>query len=168
MTSSSRTGYSLGMPSFFDSRCDDLIHSSVSFRSSLYRVHFIPISASYAEIYNIHAYFSGATQSALEAANSTLADIHPDDRRSVEGDKRLRRIARAGKRWKQTIGRTLDMEGGCRCLLFFLFMHGHGLMALLSASQHTCIDCASSGHASGRMIGNRWASYCQVKTMRME
>ncbi|KAJ7727739.1 hypothetical protein B0H16DRAFT_1665594 [Mycena metata] len=27
-----------------------------------------------------------------------------------EGDRRLRRIARAGKNWKQTIGRTVDME----------------------------------------------------------
>ncbi|KAF9484283.1 hypothetical protein BDN70DRAFT_903771 [Pholiota conissans] len=73
-------------------------------------VHFIPISSSYMEIYNIYAYFSGATQSTVEAANSTLAYMDPEDRRSVEGDRRLRRIARAGKRWKQTIGRTLDME----------------------------------------------------------
>jgi hypothetical protein len=28
-----------------------------------------------------------------------------------EGDRRLRRIARAGKQWKQTIGRKVDMEG---------------------------------------------------------
>jgi hypothetical protein len=63
------------------------------------------------EIYNIHAYFSGATQATLEAANSTSATLSPEQRRSEEGDKRLRRIARAGKKWKQTIGRTLDMEG---------------------------------------------------------
>ncbi|KAF8965814.1 capsular associated protein [Flammula alnicola] len=73
-------------------------------------VHFIPLSSSYLEIYNIHAYFSGATQSTLEAANSTQADTPLEQRGSVEGDKRLRRIARAGKRWKQTIGRTIDME----------------------------------------------------------
>ncbi|KDR66413.1 hypothetical protein GALMADRAFT_259158 [Galerina marginata CBS 339.88] len=73
-------------------------------------VHFIPLSSSYKEIYNIHAYFSGATQATLEIANSTSAILPPEQRRSVEGDKRLRRIARAGKRWKQTIGRTVDME----------------------------------------------------------
>ncbi|KAJ7664400.1 glycosyltransferase family 90 protein [Mycena polygramma] len=28
----------------------------------------------------------------------------------VEGDRRLRRIARAGKQWKETMGRTVDME----------------------------------------------------------
>lgn len=53
----------------------------------------------------------------LEAANSTTADLPPEQRRSVEGDKRLRRIARAGKKWKQTIGRTLDMEGMLRALV---------------------------------------------------
>ncbi|PPQ79009.1 hypothetical protein CVT25_002318 [Psilocybe cyanescens] len=73
-------------------------------------VHFIPLSSSYKEIYNIHAYFSGATEATLRAVNSTSAELPPDQRKSIEGDKRLRRIARAGKRWKQTVGRTLDME----------------------------------------------------------
>ncbi|KAF8153340.1 hypothetical protein B0H34DRAFT_784438 [Crassisporium funariophilum] len=73
-------------------------------------VHFIPLSSTYREIYNIHAYFSGATQSTLEVANSTQATVSPEQRKAIEGDKRLRRIARAGKRWKQTVGRTLDME----------------------------------------------------------
>jgi hypothetical protein len=157
-------------------------------------VHYIPLSATYSEIYNIVAYFSGPPPSALRAAQladpntasafrgSTyrapgLADA-PDsetgaglgaahgrldlnktgqsnprlgspvgeverpeeqvERRGVvegkgkgkrdvplnnreqqqpvrsaaqeEGDRRLRRIARAGKQWKQTIGRTVDME----------------------------------------------------------
>jgi hypothetical protein len=78
-----------------------------------YRVHFIPLSSSYKEIYNIHAYFSGPTQSALEAVNSTQLQapaVH--GRGSVEGERRLRRIARAGKQWKKTMGRTVDMEGG--------------------------------------------------------
>ncbi|KAF8905928.1 hypothetical protein CPB84DRAFT_1813928 [Gymnopilus junonius] len=75
-------------------------------------VHFIPLSSSYSEMYNIYAYFSGPTQSTLIAANSSLAVLPADSelRRAVEGDKRLRRIARAGKRWKGTVGRTLDME----------------------------------------------------------
>lgn len=76
------------------------------------RVHFVPLSASYREIYNIHAYFSGPTRAALEAANSTQLLVPAVQRRgSVEGDRRLRRIARAGKQWKKTIGRTIDMEG---------------------------------------------------------
>ncbi|KAJ7276960.1 hypothetical protein C8J57DRAFT_1504793 [Mycena rebaudengoi] len=34
----------------------------------------------------------------------------------IEGDRRLRRISRAGKQWKQTIGRTVDMEVYVYCL----------------------------------------------------
>jgi len=30
---------------------------------------------------------------------------------SVEADRRLKRIARAGKEWKRTMGRKVDMEG---------------------------------------------------------
>ncbi len=66
---------------------------------------------SYKEIYNLYAYFTGPTKATLKAANSTLADVPLGNRRSVEGDKRLRRIARAGKQWKKTIGRKVDMEG---------------------------------------------------------
>jgi hypothetical protein len=66
---------------------------------------------SYKEIYNIYGYFTGPTEATLETANSTLADVPIKSRRSVEGDKRLRRIARAGKQWKKTIGRKIDMEG---------------------------------------------------------
>ncbi|TFK32162.1 capsular associated protein [Crucibulum laeve] len=73
-------------------------------------VHFIPLSSSYREMYNIIAYFSGPTQSALESLNSTSLELPKDRRRPVEGDVRLRRIARAGKQWKQTMGRTIDME----------------------------------------------------------
>lgn len=77
----------------------------------IFRVHFIPISSTYKEIYNIYAYFSGPTQSILEAANSTQAEVPAEQRKTLEADRRLRRIARAGKTWKQTVGRTLDMEG---------------------------------------------------------
>lgn len=73
-------------------------------------VHFIPLSSTYKELYNIHAYFSGPTQSTLEAANSTLAAVPAEQRKTLEADRRLRRIARAGKRWKDTIGRKVDME----------------------------------------------------------
>ncbi|KAG6847601.1 hypothetical protein C0991_001604, partial [Blastosporella zonata] len=74
------------------------------------RVHFIPLTSSYNEIYNIHAYFSGAPRAALEAVNSTLLQLPDPNSRPVDGDRRLRRIARAGKEWKKTAGRTIDME----------------------------------------------------------
>ncbi|KAJ3551772.1 hypothetical protein NM688_g4516 [Phlebia brevispora] len=73
-------------------------------------LHYIPLSPSYQEIYNIHAFFSGATQSTLFAANSTTLQISPAKRRPVDGDRRLRRIARAGKQWKRTVARRVDME----------------------------------------------------------
>ncbi|TFY80853.1 hypothetical protein EWM64_g3155 [Hericium alpestre] len=73
-------------------------------------LHYIPLSASYREVYNIHAFFSGATDATLEAANSTSLDLPASKRRSLDGDRRLRRIARAGKQWKKTIGRQVDME----------------------------------------------------------
>ena len=108
MMSFSRIGFSPGMSflhSVYRTATDFLLY---------HRVHFIPLSSSYSEIYNIYAYSSGATQSTLDAANSTAAALPPDHelRRNIEGDKRARRIARAGKRWKGTVGRTLDMEGG--------------------------------------------------------
>ncbi|KAH9929114.1 capsular associated protein [Epithele typhae] len=73
-------------------------------------LHYIPLSQSYAEIYNIHAFFSGATEAALEVANATALHLPPEQRKAVDGDRRLRRIARAGKQWKRTMGRRVDME----------------------------------------------------------
>nr|GAT49505.1 predicted protein [Mycena chlorophos] len=129
-------------------------------------VHYIPLSPSYAEIYNIVTYFSGPSPAVLSAAglsgNTTAGyfgaprddaydddddewdeeedwDVDHDDpmhdhayeeaqalerqrlraemrtavnqsRASGEGDVRLRRIARAGKQWKSTMGRKVDME----------------------------------------------------------
>lgn len=70
-------------------------------------VHYIPLTATYKEIYNIHAYFSGPTESAVKSAGLTIPEVGSEAR---EGDKRLRRIARAGKQWKKTMGRTADME----------------------------------------------------------
>ena len=128
-------------------------------------MHFIPLSTTYREIYNIVAYFSGPTPSMVLAANlssssmtatfsssSTLspssssssdeedadADADADSwevsqdqevlrrgRRqkgltSVDADRRLKRIARAGKEWKRTMGRKVDMEGRCSFLFLFL------------------------------------------------
>ncbi|OCH90505.1 hypothetical protein OBBRIDRAFT_730693 [Obba rivulosa] len=107
-------GYSGRFFSFMES-------DSAVLKSTVYReffsdwiqpwLHFIPLSQSYQEIYNIHAFFSGATQATLEAANSTTLRTPSAQRHSVDGDRRLRRVARAGKQWKRTIGRRVDMEG---------------------------------------------------------
>ena len=43
--------------------------------------------------------------------NSTVQGVERAQRIPLDGDKRLRRIARAGKNWKNTIGRQVDMEG---------------------------------------------------------
>ncbi|KAJ7059525.1 glycosyltransferase family 90 protein [Mycena amicta] len=89
-------------------------------------VHYIPLSPTYSEVYNMVAYFSGPSSSVLQAAG--LPPMHDpkkvrrrgmtppamvDPGRSVaagEGDRRARRIARAGKQWKATMGRKVDME----------------------------------------------------------
>ncbi|KAK7052965.1 hypothetical protein VNI00_004285 [Paramarasmius palmivorus] len=75
-------------------------------------VHFVPLSTTYKEIYNLYAYFSGAPEPALKSANSTEMLLSPEERshRVFDGQNRARRIARAGKQWKKTIGRTVDME----------------------------------------------------------
>lgn len=72
-----------------------------------FRLHYIPLSQSYQELYDIYAFFSGATPSMMKAINSTASTIQ----KSEDGERRLRRIARAGKQWKKTIGRPVDMEG---------------------------------------------------------
>jgi hypothetical protein len=87
-------------------------------------------------MYNIHAYFSGPMQSMLEAANLTRSaanltesaanltqSVEPEpeeQRRTAEGDALLKRIARAGKQWKKTVGRNSDMEGELNSFFFFL------------------------------------------------
>ncbi|KAJ6537985.1 glycosyltransferase family 90 protein [Mycena capillaripes] len=75
-------------------------------------LHYIPISVGYSEIYNIVSYFSGPPPSALRAAklSTALSPFLGSNGAVEEGDRRLRRIARAGKQWKQTIGRKVDME----------------------------------------------------------
>jgi len=69
-------------------------------------LHYIPLSQSYQELYNIYSFFSGATPSMMKAINATSSPIQ----KSEDGERRLRRIARAGKQWKKTIGRPVDME----------------------------------------------------------
>lgn len=93
---------------------------SAVIKSSVYRefysdwlqpwLHYIPLSTSYQEIYNIHAFFSGATEATLRAANSTTLELPLEERKPGDGDRRLKRIARAGKQWRRTFGRKVDME----------------------------------------------------------
>ncbi|EDR06864.1 uncharacterized protein LACBIDRAFT_250899 [Laccaria bicolor S238N-H82] len=75
--------------------------------------HFIPLSPTYQEVYNIYMYFSGPTLAVSKAVNFTDMTIPSSNEKRappLRGDEYLRRIATAGKRWKKTIGRTLDME----------------------------------------------------------
>ena len=90
------------------------------------RLHYIPLSTSYTEIYNIHAFFSGGTPDALSLVSSTAQHLPRQQRTPLDGDKRLRRIARAGKHWKNTIGRQVDMEGELSSII--------SLMALTKAT----------------------------------
>ena len=107
---------------------------------SISRVHFIPLSSTYKEIYNIHAYFSGPTQSTLEAANSSQAAVPAELRKTVETDRQLRRIARAGKTWKQTVGRTLDMEG--ELIVFFHLRKVNMFFFFLAYVYRLCLEWA--------------------------
>ncbi|KAG8880287.1 capsule-associated protein CAP1 [Tulasnella sp. 403] len=81
----------------------------------MFRLHYIPLSSGYSEIYNIYAYFSGSTPAmvnALEKANnqSFTPDVKIVGNEFRDGDAQLRKIARAGRKWKMTIGRKVDME----------------------------------------------------------
>ncbi|KZT40170.1 capsular associated protein [Sistotremastrum suecicum HHB10207 ss-3] len=102
-----------------------LASESAVLKSTVYReffsdwlqpwLHYIPLSMSYKEIYNIHNYFSGPTPSVLRAANLTLPDPNSNSTTTPApavhaGDARLRKIAKAGRQWKNTIGRKVDME----------------------------------------------------------
>lgn len=91
------------------------------------------MSQSYAEIYNIHAFFSGATESTLHAANATVLYMPAEKRKTIDGDRRLRRIARAGKQWKRTMGRRVDMEGASLGVRLFYIRTRHPLLVCLAA-----------------------------------
>jgi hypothetical protein len=137
------------------------------------RLHYIPISQSYAELYNIHAYFSGPSPNTVNAARSVLRNFTaprppPDSTsqttRPHEGDRRLRQIARAGRQWKKTMTRREDMEGKCSppCRrpcdkstdVFFI-----------RDTQCTFIACASSGADYGRTIARPRYSSSKLATL---
>lgn len=103
------------------------------------RLHYIPLSSSYRELYNIHAYFSGPSEYMTRIANATYGDVKAG---TLDADAQLRRIARAGRRWKQTIGRLEDMESAHLAILFEV---------ILTTFQHTFIVSASNGLEFGLM-----------------
>ena len=57
----------------------------------------------------------------LKAANSSSLATDPPGMKDNDGDKRLRRIARAGRQWKHTVGRKVDMEGVFMFTAFYLY-----------------------------------------------
>jgi hypothetical protein len=71
------------------------------------RLHYIPLSMTYKEIYNIHSYFSGPSESTLKAANISVEEYNADRPK----DDALRKIAMEGKKWKNSVARKVDMEG---------------------------------------------------------
>ncbi|KAJ3730871.1 glycosyltransferase family 90 protein [Lentinula guzmanii] len=84
-------------------------------------LHYIPLSAGYEEIYNIYSYFSGISSEVVEQVYDASGDLesagNSSSTRTIkhipgapDGDAKLHRIALAGKQWKRTIGRKLDME----------------------------------------------------------
>jgi len=56
----------------------------------------------------------------------------------ANGDRQLRQIARAGKQWKRTIGRTVDMEGS-----FFRFLFTYTKADMMAAYVYRlCLEYA--------------------------
>jgi hypothetical protein len=80
----------------------------------------------------------------MKSSGLTLPEEGPEAR---EGDKRLRRIARAGKQWKKTMGRTADMEG----MIFLPSPRDSRLIVIFTQLMYT--DYAWSGPDYGRMTG---------------
>ena len=86
------------------------------------------------------------------AANATdpptVKKVKP---KPLDGDAQLRRIARAGRQWKMTMGRKVDMESESPLISL---MHS-GVVLTDGNLQHTCTDFASSGHDCGQMTVRR-------------
>ncbi|KAJ3736583.1 capsular associated protein [Lentinula guzmanii] len=109
-----------------------LASDSVPIKSTVYEeffsewiepwLHYVPLSSSYEELYNIFGYFSGIPAEVVEEVYgdavdpATGAPLFPPGTKipaipgAPDGDARLRHIAQAGKDWKNTIARKVDME----------------------------------------------------------
>jgi hypothetical protein len=132
-------------------------------------LHYVPLSAGYAELYDLHAYFSGPGPATRAAAGKSLNETELARARD-EGDRRLRRIARAGKNWRRTVARGVDMEGPSACAFV-----GGGAAAdaprsvRVSAYARVCpavggrprVDGLRALSANGRCLGCM-ASECRV------
>jgi len=88
------------------------------------------------------------TAAANATESPTLRKANP---KALDGDAQLRRIARAGRQWKMTLGRKVDMEGELSVISIMLTC----VVLIERNLQRTCTDCASSGHGCGRMIVKR-------------
>ena len=81
------------------------------------RKHYIPLSSSYAELYNIHTFFSGFP-TAIQINSTTvltrphsLPELPPtSDGEDFTNDKALKDIAEAGRDWAKKYVRKEDME----------------------------------------------------------
>ncbi|KAG9101401.1 capsule-associated protein CAP1 [Ceratobasidium sp. 370] len=101
-----------------------LASQSAVIKATVYREFYsdwIQPCGGYDELYNIHAYFSppsakmialaskdGSLQAASNSNETTTSTLERRER--TEGDVLLRKIARAGRMWKQSVGRQVDME----------------------------------------------------------
>ena len=85
------------------------------------------------------------TAAANATESPTLRKANPS---ALDGDAQLRRIARAGRQWKMTIGRKLDMESESPVISIILT----GVALIERDLQRTCTACALSGHGCGQMI----------------
>ena len=47
----------------------------------------------------------------MQVANLSTLQLDLDKRRAIDGYRRLKRIARAGKQWRKMFGRKEDIEG---------------------------------------------------------
>lgn len=52
-------------------------------------------------------------EAALSSNNTVQPDVKIVTDEYHDGDAQLRKIARAGRKWKMTIGRKVDMESEC-------------------------------------------------------
>ncbi|MBW0526046.1 hypothetical protein O181_065761 [Austropuccinia psidii MF-1] len=76
-------------------------------------VHYIPLSGSYSELYNLLAYFLPLNQESEKSdQNSWFQKLwsKKTNKSQFEGDQELQQVAEAGFKWSQSIGNKQDIE----------------------------------------------------------
>ncbi|GAA6021931.1 hypothetical protein JCM11491_004798 [Sporobolomyces phaffii] len=123
--------------------------------------HFIPLSSSYSELYNLQTFFTGIPASLLQsgggggaagtnetkvATTTTLSRPVPvpalpdnEDGTEFDADKVLKEIADAGSRWKKEHLRKEDME----CYVYRLMVEWANLVAPLSEERGPAVEASS-------------------------